>query len=104
MPIDPAESVARNEIPPMAPPYVDEDVNLSLVEDGLDAAEDDLRDTVADAYEASARLSDDPEESLNDVDYTKDEGAESAPELAAMRGDFISDEEEQTDVEDYDEE
>ena len=75
----------------MAPPYVDEDVNVALVKQGMDVADSEMRDTVADAYEATARLSDDPEEALNDIDYSRDEDS-SSPELSAMH-ENINDEE-----------
>ncbi len=68
----------------MAPPYVDEDVNADLVQRGLDEAEAEKRDLVADDYEASALVSDDPVESLDDIDFSASEGISSAPELAAM--------------------
>jgi len=67
----------------MAPPYVDEDVNVDLVAQGMEIADSEIRDTVADAYEATARLSDDPEEAFNDIDYSKDDDS-SSPELSAM--------------------
>jgi hypothetical protein len=87
MPIDPVKPVSQSELPPMAPPYVDEDVNLALVEEGMDVAENETRDTVADAYEATARLSDDPEETLDDLDYSKDDDS-IAPELDAIHEDI----------------
>ncbi|MFT4176136.1 MAG: hypothetical protein QM627_05720 [Luteolibacter sp.] len=70
----------------MAPPYVDEDPNLAQVQRGLEAAESERRDAVTDDYEASARLSDDPEEALDDIDYERDE-ASGAPELSAIHED-----------------
>lgn len=83
-PIDPAKRVSDKDESPMAPPYVDEDPNLASVEDGLDAAEDELRDTVADAYEASAKESEDPEEALDDIDYEEEDATTRSPEVAAM--------------------
>jgi len=62
---------------------VDEDVNIDLVQQGMDIADSETRDTVADAYEATARLSDDPEEALNDIDYSRDDDS-SSPELSAI--------------------
>lgn len=91
MPIDPVKPVSLSEQTPMAPPYVDEDVNLALVEEGMDVAENETRDTVADAYEATARLSDDPEEAMDDIDYTKDDD-QIARELDALHEDFGGDE------------
>lgn len=68
----------------MAPPYVDEDPNDAMVEQGLDIAEDEAREAVAEEYEESALLSDDPSESLDDIDYASSEGAAISPEEAAM--------------------
>jgi hypothetical protein len=78
----------------MAPPYVDDDVNIDLVQQGLDEAEDETRDAVADAYEASARLSDEPSESLDDIDFNEAEDSSTTPELSAMHEDLGADEEE----------
>jgi hypothetical protein len=83
-PIDSAIFASADPRSPMAPPYVDEDVNIDLVQQGLDEAEDETRDAVADAYEASARLSDDPSESLDDIDFTEAEDLSTSPELSAM--------------------
>ena len=68
----------------MAPPFVDEDTEGALVEQGLSVAEDERRRAVADAYEATARISDDPSESLDDIDYEDDEPDPRGPEVAAM--------------------
>lgn len=94
-PIDPVKPVSSHDISPMAPPYVDEDPNIASVEEGLEVAEDERRDAVADAYEASARLSDDPTEALDDIDYEKEDGTFVAPELAAMEKDEEGDDEEE---------
>ena len=72
-PIDPAQAVPPTRKSPTAPPYVDEEPNISLVEQGLEVAEDETRDAVADAYEASARLNADPGDSLDDIDYVEAE-------------------------------
>lgn len=69
----------------MAPPFVDESPELAAIEQGLEEAETERREAVADAYEANARLSDDPEQALDDVDYTLAESGNEAPELAAIR-------------------
>lgn len=71
----------------MAPPFTDEDPNLASVQDGMNVAEDEKRDAVADAYEAAARRSDDPEEALDDIDYRKGSEATSAPEIEALDDD-----------------
>lgn len=94
-PINPTTTSTADPRSPMAPPYVDEDDDLTLVQQGLDAAENEKRDAVADAYEASARLSDDPNEALNDIDFTEAEDLSTTPELAAIHVEYIpSDEKE----------
>lgn len=84
-PIDPAQSASPNPRPPMAPPYVDEDPNQTLVEQGLQVAEDERRDAVTDVYEKAAREEEDPEESLNDIDYSLGDEIENGPEVAALK-------------------
>jgi hypothetical protein len=81
---------------PMAPPYVDEDVEMTMVEQGLSVAEDEIRDAVADAYEERAKQSDDPEEALDDVDYDDEvlDDDPRGPEVAAIREEFIPDDDE----------
>lgn len=79
----------------MAPPYVDEDPNQALVEQGVDEAENELREAVADDYEASARLSDDADEELDDIDFAATDGESGeAPEVAAIHEDSILPEDE----------
>jgi hypothetical protein len=68
----------------MAPPYVDEDPNLALVEQGLNEAENETREAVADDYAESALLSDDPEAELNDIDFDEADDDLLAPEVSAM--------------------
>lgn len=53
----------------MAPPYVNEDVNADLVQQGMDVAEDETRSLVASEYETTAMEEDDEEETLNDLEY-----------------------------------
>jgi len=77
----------------MAPPYVDEDANEAMVEQGLEAAEDELRDFVADSYEEGAREAADPQQMMDDIDYTEAEGDEVAPEIDAMHGELLPEEE-----------
>lgn len=94
-PIDPATAVSPFTRSATAPPYVDEDPNIDLVQQGLDAADDEIRDTMAEVYETRALASDEQSESLDDVDFTEAEEESSAPELAAMHEEFIpSDDEE----------
>lgn len=83
-PIDPVQIAAADPRSPMAPPYIDENPTLSLVEQGLDEAENEKRDAVADGYEASALLGDDVDGELNDIDFTEGEDSSSSPEIAAM--------------------
>ena len=92
-PIDTAVSSSSNQRTSMAPPYVDEDVNADLVQRGLDEAEDETRDLVADTYEASALESDEAMDALDDIDFTESEGISSIPELAAMHEGEDEDEE-----------
>ncbi len=83
-PIDPVEPAEASPKPPMAPPYVDDNLGLEVTEDGLRAAEDDRRDAVTGAYENEAMNSDDPEEALDDISYPADEDVEQSPEVRAM--------------------
>jgi len=92
-PIDPVTPASADPRSPMAPPYVDEDPGLALVEEGLDVAEDETREAVADDYEASARESDDVDEELDDIDFTSGDSDE-APEIAAMHEESIPDDDE----------
>jgi hypothetical protein len=63
---------------------VNEEPNLAMVDQGLDEAEDETREAVAAAYEQQALLSDDPQESLDDIDFIEGEQESGPPELAAM--------------------
>ena len=96
-PIDPAKSIPPSRRSATAPPYVDEDPNEALVEQGLELAEDETRDAVADAYEAGARESEDPSESMDDIDFTEAEESSVPPELAAMHEESLSFDEEEED-------
>ncbi|MEK7952388.1 hypothetical protein [Luteolibacter soli] len=77
----------------MAPPYVDEDANEAMVEQGLEAAEDEMRDAVADTYEEGARESTDPQEMMDDIDYGEAEEDEGTPEIKAIHGERLPEEE-----------
>ena len=88
--IEPLTPASPDPRPPMAPPYVDEDPELAMLQEGLDAAENEIRDAVADAYEAGARRSDDPQEAFNDIDYTEAEEPSATPELAALHEESVS--------------
>jgi len=83
-PIDTPSRASSSPLPPTAPPYVNEEPNLAMVDQGLDEAEDETREAVAAAYEQQALLSDDPQESLDDIDFIEGEQESGPPELAAM--------------------
>ena len=68
----------------MAPPYTDENIEIDEVAIGMEAAENDTRDAITDAYENSAQESDDPEEALDDIDYTLSDGTLGPPEQNAI--------------------
>ena len=88
-PTDPREPAAADPRTRMAPPYVDEDPEAALVQQGLDEAENETRGAVADSYEASALQSDDVSEELDDIDYGANDDDAVAPEIAAMHQEFI---------------
>jgi hypothetical protein len=83
-PIDPVEPAETSPKPPMAPPYVDENLELEETERGVRAAEDERRDAVTQAYENEAMESEDPEEALDDISYPADDDSELSPEVRAM--------------------
>jgi hypothetical protein len=91
-PIDPAQAVSPTRKSSTAPPYVDEEPNIALVEQGMELAEDETRDAVADAYEASARGNENSAESLDDIDYMEAEDDTTPPELAAMHVETLPEE------------
>lgn len=78
----------------MAPPYVDEDANQAMVEQGLEAAEDEVRDAVADSYEDGARNAAEPQEMMDDIDYSEAEDDETTPEIEAIHGEAVPEEDE----------
>ena len=84
-PIDPTNTVPPAPRSSTAPPYVDEDPNIDLVQRGIDVAEDETRDAVADAYEAGARESGDSPEAMDDIDFTEGEGQHKS-QFATGRG------------------
>ena len=92
--IGPATPTSADPLPPMAPPYVDENPEIEMILEGLEAAENEIREAVADAYEAGARLNPDSAEALNDIDYNEAEEPSTTPELAALHEEWISDAEE----------
>jgi hypothetical protein len=96
-PIDPVEAIPSTRKSPTAPPYVDEEPNITLVEQGLEVAEDEIRGAVADAYEEGARGSAEMSDSLDDIDYVEAEDESVAPELAAMHRESVPEDEEEED-------
>jgi hypothetical protein len=78
----------------MAPPYVDEDANEAMVDRGLEVAEDELRDVVADSYEEGARGAGDPEQMMDDIDYAEAEEDDGPTEVEAMHEELVPEEEE----------
>lgn len=90
-PIDLPLRGSESPLPPAAPPYVNEEPNLTMVLRGLDEAEDETREAVAAAYEQQALHSDEPEEALDDIDFTEGEEESAAPELAAMHLEIVPD-------------
>lgn len=88
-PLDPVTFVPPTRRSATAPPYIDEDPNIAMVERGLEAAENETRDAVADLYESSALRSEDPAEALDDIDFGESAEDQVSPELAAMHEDWI---------------
>ncbi len=84
-PIDPKEPASPDSKSPMVPPYVDENPNLASVEDGLEVAENEVRETVADAYEATAKEEGNEEELLDSQELMDESPASDAPEISAIR-------------------
>ncbi len=70
MPPESAQPSSSKKHHPMAPPYVDDDSDRALVEMGLRIAENEKRDAVTDLYERAALSSENPQEALDDIDYT----------------------------------
>lgn len=83
-PIDPVEVVPTHARQPMAPPFVDENDPLELVREGLDTAENELRDAVTDEYEKEAVADDDAEEFLDDIDHDDGFDGDQSPEMSAL--------------------
>jgi hypothetical protein len=94
-PIDPVTLASASPLSATAPPYVNEEPNIAMVQQGLDLAEDDVREAVTDAYEEGALLSEDPEETLDDIDYDEGEEESGPPELTAIHEAFIQPDEEE---------
>lgn len=86
-PLDPVEPAAVQSESPMAPPYVDENPNVDLVEQGMRVAENEKRDAVTGAYENEAAASDEPEEALDAIMYPEGSAKAGDPELSAVKVD-----------------
>ena len=93
-PIDIPIRGSDSPLPPAAPPYVNEEPSLTMVLQGLDEAEDETREAVAAAYEQQALRIDEPEETLDDIDFIEGEQESASPELAAMHLELIPDDQE----------
>ena len=84
-PIDPASTVPASDRSPMDNPFDEDDPNLALVEQGLEVADDEIRDAVTDAYEEDAVEDEEAEDTLDDIEYAADEDdSDRAPEVDAM--------------------
>jgi hypothetical protein len=84
-PIDPKETAPSDSKPPMGPPYAEENPNRASVEDGLEVAENESREAVADAYEATAKEEGNEEELLESQELTDEPPVKEAPETSAIR-------------------
>lgn len=84
-PIDPTRPAKPSPRSPAAPRYVDEDPNIDSVEQGLEAAENELRDEVADRYEEAAVDSPEEKAKLDDIDHGEAGEPDGPAELRAMR-------------------
>ena len=84
-PIDPKETVPSEQKPPMGPPYANENPNRASVEEGLEVAENESRETVTDAYEATAKEDGNEEELLDSQELTDESPVTGAPETSAIR-------------------
>ena len=87
MPLDPVQPASTENQNPMAPPYVNEDPDMEMLEKGLQVAENEKRDAVIDSYEDAALSSDDPQAELDDINYPKSDAASGNPELSAIKED-----------------
>lgn len=94
-PIDPVTLATASPLSATAPPYVNEEPNITMVQQGLDLAEDETRAAVTDAYEEGALLSDDPQEALDDIDYDEGEEEPGPAELTAIHEAFAQPDEEE---------
>lgn len=84
-PLDPVQPSNREEnSSPMAPPYVDENPNVELVEKGMRIAENEKRDAVTDTYEEQALESEETTAALDDIAYPEGSADTVAPEISAI--------------------
>ena len=84
-PIDPAETTKKQNESQMAPPYVDDDLNMELTERGMRVAENEKRDAVTGRDEAGAAESPESEAALDDIAYPEGDAEAVSPEQSAMR-------------------
>ena len=84
-PLDPAETTKKQNESPMAPPYVDDDPNMELTEQGMRAAENERRDEVTGGYEAAATQSSESDEALDGISFTLEPGELVRPLPRALR-------------------
>lgn len=80
MPLDPIE-LDHGDSPQNTPPFIDENPERDLVQQGLDASEDELRDAADDEFGV------DPDAPL--LDDIGDEDADLAPEVVAIHEDRV---------------
>lgn len=69
----------------MAPPYIDDNPEIEMVEKGLRIAEIEKRDAMISQYEKRAIAGSDPEKALDDISYPNDAGFAGDPELSEMK-------------------
>lgn len=84
-PLDPVQPAAQSPKASMAPPYVNEDPSLEGVQQGLEMADEEIRDAVVDEYENHAIAAGAREEVLDDISYPRDNSVEGPPEINAIR-------------------
>jgi hypothetical protein len=86
---EPEDRINPSHPPPFSPELTDENEDISEVVAGMEAAENEIRDLVAQGYEEQALDSDQVEDELADIDYTLGDSASDAPEVNAIHEQFI---------------
>jgi hypothetical protein len=79
-PVDPKQPYRPGDEDPMAPPFVNENIEREAVDRGLDVAENEVRQSMIEIYEDTAMQSEDPEEYLDDIDYEDGQPAHDGPD------------------------